>query len=247
MRLILHLLFGLLEVALIFPMLRENQTREARISRWARKLCHILNIQVINNAPSHRPSNAMLVANHISWLDIFVLDTVFVSRFVAKAEVRNWPFIGWLCQQTGTLFIKRERRHDTHKVNKQIAKILAAGNCVAIFPEGGTTCGMTTMAFNASLLQPAVDAHAYILPVALSYYDQYGQRSTAAAYIGEMSLLASIMQLVNQPLLEVRLHYFPLIASNQSSRKDIANQARLLITNHLSLNVRQDPQTVGLS
>ncbi|MGQ5522429.1 lysophospholipid acyltransferase family protein [Chitinimonas sp. PSY-7] len=230
-RLTIHFMRGLLEVGLIFP-IHTSKVKEEVIIRWSRQLCQILNIRTINNLIC-RPHNTMLVANHVSWLDIFVLNSVFASRFVAKAEVRHWPFIGWLCHQTGTLFIVRERRHDTRRVNKEIADALANGDCVAVFPEGITSSGLSTSTFNASLLQPAVDANAQVLAVALSYYDQHGNRTDAAAYIGEMTLFDSVWRLIHQPVIEVELQYFPTISAGQLSRKEIAHQVQQLINDHI--------------
>lgn len=236
-RLILHFLLGLFEVGLLFP-LRSSKVREAAIQRWSRRLCTILaiHIQTHGAAPTHRPHNTLLVANHVSWLDIFVLNSVFPARFVAKAEVRHWPLIGWLCAQTGTLFITRERRHDTRRVNKQIAHALQDGDCIAVFPEGGTSDGMSTRAFNASLLQPAVESHAHIQAVAINYYDQHGARSLAAAYIDDMSLWTSLTRLMAEPSLQVRLDYFPRLAAATSSRRELAMQAEQWIAARVALD-----------
>ncbi|GAB3268967.1 lysophospholipid acyltransferase family protein [Chitinimonas naiadis] len=229
-RLFNHLLLGLLEAACFYTR-RSPAERAHTIERWSRQLCVILGVEVSlqGQPPGFLPTNTMLVANHTSWLDIFVMNAGTVSRFVAKAEVRSWPLLGWLCQRTGTLFVTRERRHDTRRVNNEITSALAQGDCIAVFPEGGTTDGFDVATFNASLLQPAIDAGAQIIPVALCYYNRHGERSKAACYVGEMSLLESMLTLLAEPGLRAELTYFPPIATSGGNRRDLARQAQTLI------------------
>jgi len=226
-RLVLHLCLGILEVALFFPR-RDTAARTYAIQRWAIKLCRILAIRV-NASGDHLgpipPPNTVLVANHVSWLDIFVMNAVTVSRFVAKAEVRSWPVIGWLCVQTGTLFVTREKRHDTKRINQQISGALSEGDCIAVFPEGSTTAGFDVIAFNASLLQPAIDAGATLQPVALRYFDRRGERTDAAAYIGEMSLADSMRRLLAEPAITVQLDFLDPIPCTGMHRRDLAQAA----------------------
>ncbi|QNM97196.1 lysophospholipid acyltransferase family protein [Chitinimonas koreensis] len=245
-RLLLHLVLGVLEIALLFKF-RDAAGRAAAISRWARRLCRILAVEVVVNGsrPAFLPANTVLVANHVSWLDIFVMNTVSVSRFVAKAEVRNWPIVGWLCVRTGTLFVTRERRHDTARVNRSIADALAEGSCIAVFPEGSTTDGFSLAGFNASLLQPAVDAGAEIVPVALRYYDRTRMRSKAAAYVGEMSLLDSLLQLLVEPRLEAELHFFEPIPASGLHRRDLARTAEALIGEKIRSDLPNSSQSVA--
>jgi 1-acyl-sn-glycerol-3-phosphate acyltransferase len=164
----------------------------------------------------------MLIANHISWVDIFVINAVITSRFVAKSEVRSWPVLGWLCEKTGTLFITRERRHDTRRVNKQIADALTAGACIAVFPEGSTTDGTDVANFNASLIQPAIDADTAIQAIALRYIDAAGAQSTSAAYVGDMSLVESLARLLAARRTKAIVTLLPPISACGQDRRAIA-------------------------
>src|SRR5947199_5895908 len=85
--------------------------------------------------------NLLIVANHISWLDIFVLNTLQPARFIAKSEMRAWPLFGRLMAGVGTLFIERDRRRHTHHINRHAADALAQGDVLAVFPEGATSDG----------------------------------------------------------------------------------------------------------
>jgi len=244
-RLSVHLCLGILEVALFFPH-RTAAKRTQAIHRWSVRLCRILAIRVnaSGDHPGHMPANTVLVANHVSWLDIFVMNAVTVSRFVAKAEVRSWPVIGWLCVQTGTLFVTREKRHDTRRINQQIAGALSEGDCIAVFPEGSTTAGFDVISFNASLLQPAIDAGATLQPVALRYFDRRGERTDAAAYIGEMSLADSMQRLLAEPALTVQLDYLDPIPCGDLHRRDLAKVAHASIAAIVRIGAASPAETV---
>ena len=118
--------------------------------------------------------NVLVVANHVSWLDIFALHAVGPVRFIAKSEIARWPLIGRLVRGVGTLFIERERRHDTHRVNREVSAALAAGDIVAVFPEGTVTDGSKLLPFKGSLLQPIIDAAGHVQPVAIRYRTRAG-------------------------------------------------------------------------
>lgn len=238
-RLVVHLSAGVTEVALTFRF-RSEHSRTRAIGSWSRRLLKVLGVEVAGQGsiPEQALQNTVLVANHISWIDIFALNAVTVSRFVAKSEVRRWPVIGWLSHNTGTLFVAREKRHDTVKVNRAISHALSAGNCIAVFPEGSTTDGRGVKTFNASLLQPAVDASSHVIPVAIRYLDHHGQETDAAAYIGDMSLVESILKLVSEPRIIAHLQFFDPIDSANQHRRDIAKTAEKLIGD--ALNATQD-------
>lgn len=239
-RLVVHLSAGVTEVALTFRF-RSETSRSRAIGNWSRRLLKVLGIEVagLGSIPPHALENTVLVANHISWVDIFALNAVTVSRFVAKSEVRSWPVIGWLSHNTGTLFIARDKRHDTIKVNRAISQALSAGNCIAVFPEGSTTDGRSVKTFNASLLQPAVDAASSVIPVAIRYLDQHGKETDAAAYIGDMSLVESIMKLISEPGIVAQLQFFDPLASRHQHRRDLAKAAEKLIGEAINPDLRQ--------
>jgi 1-acyl-sn-glycerol-3-phosphate acyltransferase len=140
----------------------------------------------------------MLAANHISWLDVYALIAVCPARFVAKAEIRSWPLLGWLSRNAGTLFIERTKRSDTARINEHIGNALTTGDRVAIFPEGTTSDGTILRHFHASLLQPAMTVAATLYPVAISYTDTAGKTSKNAPYAG-ISMLKSVLQILTEP------------------------------------------------
>ncbi len=127
------------------------------------------------------PGNLLIVANHISWLDIFVLNAVQPARFVAKAELARWPLVGRLIADCGTLFIERGRRpRRASDQSRRRARRSSAGDVIAIFPEGTTTDGSMLLPFHGSLLQPVIDARGHVQPMAIRYRDSDGARTASA-------------------------------------------------------------------
>lgn len=190
----LHLVSGLSQCALLFPWLGLAR-RNRLVQRWSRQLIGIFGIALQVSGPRH--AGGAVVANHVSWIDVFVLNAVSPCRFVAKSEVRSWPAIGWLSARAGTLYIARQRRGDLVAANATIAGHLAAGERLALFPEGTSGPQGSVLPFHANLFQGIVQSGVPVLPVALSYVDSAGRLSAAAEYIGDMSLWQSIVSLLS--------------------------------------------------
>jgi 1-acyl-sn-glycerol-3-phosphate acyltransferase len=154
-------------------------------------------LQVVGELPATGP--LLVVSNHLSWLDIFVINAACPCRFVAKADVKKWPVIGALVERSGTLFIERENRRDALRVVHRMAACLQAGERLAVFPEGTTSDGQEILPFHANLLQAAVTTDSPILPVGVSYRRANHKalhgvqlRHDAPVYIGDTSLLTSL-------------------------------------------------------
>jgi 1-acyl-sn-glycerol-3-phosphate acyltransferase len=144
-----HVGSGVATTLLVFPLVSPARKRWL-VKRWSRRLLRILAVEArLHGDIGARGGNVLIVANHISWLDIFVLNSVHPVRFVAKSELARWPVIGAMIRGAGTLFIERTQRRDTRRVNHRVAAVLAAGDVVAIFPEGTTTDGVDMLPFKS--------------------------------------------------------------------------------------------------
>ena len=199
LRTLAHLMTGWLTLIFVFPKLTSAQ-KEERISTWANELLGHLSIKlIVNGQPSER-GPVLLVANHISWLDIVVMLAARYCRFVSKADVRHWPLIGSLASGAGTLFIERESRRDAMRVVHHMAERLSAGDVLAIFPEGTSSNGVDLLPFHANLFQAAIAANVPVQPVALQFVDvASGERSLAPCYIDDDTLLGSIWRTLCSP------------------------------------------------
>src|SRR5512139_426220 len=231
--LMLHLAWGVTLAGLIFPLLGPAQ-RDRRIMAWARRLVRVLGVRLQADAAPRLPSGALLVCNHVSWLDIYLIYAAQRVHFVSKSEVRAWPVAGWLAHKTGTLFLERGRRADTARVNAEMRALMQAGAWVAVFPEGTTSDGRALRRFLPSLLQPAVELECPIVPAALRYRTLAGAYSAAPAYIDEMSLWQSFRQIVSEPGLVAELHFGEPILPDRH-RRELAAQAEQAVASLLGL------------
>jgi 1-acyl-sn-glycerol-3-phosphate acyltransferase len=234
-RLLLTLVTGVATVAMLFPIYGPAR-RKLAIGRWSARVLAALSIETrIRGAPPEARRPAVLVANHVSWLDIQLIHAVWQVRFVAKSEVRRWPVIGWLSARSGTLFIERGRSRHTARINRAIHAAFEAGDAIGIFPEGTTSEGTQVNRFHASLLQPAVDENALIFPVAVRYLDRYDQININASYVGETSLLDSMLTVLAEPRIVAELIFLPAIDTDGKSRRDLAAETRAAIMAALDL------------
>jgi 1-acyl-sn-glycerol-3-phosphate acyltransferase len=189
---LVHVLAGWFMIRLLFPRW-PHRRREAAVQAWSQRMLRILGIplQVRGRPPARGP--VLLVANHMSWVDILVLHAAGHCRFVSKSDVKHWPLIGTLATGGGTLYIERERRRDAMRVVHHMAESLRAGDIVAVFPEGTTGDGSALLPFHANLLQAAISAHAPVQPVALRFVDRAtGEDSDGPLYLGDDTLVGSL-------------------------------------------------------
>jgi len=237
-RLILHVISGLVQSAFYPHVGQPAQKRMAQ--KWSAGLLNILSVRLrySGDLPVDKTKPVMLVANHVSWLDVYSLITICPSRFVAKSEIRTWPLLGWLSQNVGTLFIERAKRKDTARINQDIGNALTTGDWVAVFPEGTTGDGTILRHFHASLLQSAVAVEASLYPVAIRYHDTSGEISKAAVYSG-VSLLESLGQILQQPWIDVELIFSDPVNSSGKNRRELARSTEKAIANALSLPLPQ--------
>ena len=235
-RLVLHLLVGVVKAALLLPLVGQARRTEL-IRRWSVGVLAILHVRlsVKGEVPDVAAAGVMFVANHISWLDIYLLDAVCPMRFVAKAEVRAWPVIGWLAVKIGTLFIERARRHDTARAGREVVDALRQGDCVGVFPEGTTGNGTFLRPFHASLLQSAIISGARLWPAAIRYAHRDGRVNLSPAYVDDMSFGASLFRILNEPELVAEIIYLEPLPVQGRSRRELAVLAEKAIANALNL------------
>jgi len=210
---------------LLVPFVAPSRQLELR-QRWSARLLKILGIHLQADAPFIGPGS-LIVANHVSWLDIFVINAAFPTTFVSKAEVREWPLAGWLAARHETVFLRRGSRGHARIVNGEIAALLAAGRHVTVFPEGTTTDGSHVLGFHGALLQAAIEASAPLQPIAITYRQPDGQYTRAPAYDGDLSLLDSLRAIVAEPQIIARLRVGePLSVIDTPDRKALSRLAR---------------------
>ncbi|WP_313147375.1 lysophospholipid acyltransferase family protein [Diaphorobacter nitroreducens] len=207
LRLVLHAAEGLLVVALRFPRLSVEQ-QQARVQAWALGLlaCAGVTLEVRGTPPSQGP--VLLVANHLSWLDIPVMHAARYCRFISKSDVQAWPIVGTLATAAGTLYIERASRRDALRMVGSMRDALLRGEILAVFPEGTTGDGRTLLPFHPNLLQAALQADVPVQPIGLRFVDRAsGQTTHAPSYIGDETLVGSIWRTLTAPPITAVAHF----------------------------------------
>ncbi len=226
----LHLGWGAATVAVVYPWL-DDRWRRALKRRWSRQLLEMLGVKL--GAGDTAPPPGLIVCNHISWLDIFVINAITPAAFVAKAEVKDWPLIGWLCARTETLFLERGSRTSARRTIEAMVARLKRGIHVAVFPEGTTTAGEHVLPFHAALFQAAIEAQTQVVPLALRYADQRGNPSRAAAYVGDVTLWQCLCAIARANGLVAELRVLHALEPHDGVRSELARQCRTRILLHL--------------
>lgn len=204
LRLILHTLVGLF----IAILARLSARPEVWAQRWFRGLLNILNLHVISHG-ERATSPALVAGNHQSWLDIAVLAALKPVIFVSKAEVAQWPLVGWMSRSADTLFIERGG-HGTQHLNQDIAARLAEQRCVVVFPEGTTTCGPGVRRFQPRLFAGAIATQTPVLPFALRY------REACAPYVDDQTLAGNLWAMLAEAQPHVEVMFGPTLSCGDS-------------------------------
>ncbi|MEV5767529.1 lysophospholipid acyltransferase family protein [Micromonospora sp. NPDC052213] len=198
-------------LAALLPVLPAGE-RAVAVRGWARGTLRALGVRlVVRGRAPRRP--ALLVANHVSWLDALALLAVEPARMVAKREVRSWPLVGLLAAASGAVLVDRARPRDLPATVARVAAVLRAGRPVAVFPEGTTWCGAAdavgcrpSRGFRPALFQAAIDAGAPVVPLRIGYAcAATGVPTTAAAFVGDDNLFRSLGRVLAARDLEVRV------------------------------------------
>ncbi|GAA4925656.1 hypothetical protein GCM10023204_36080 [Actinomycetospora succinea] len=196
--LVVVLVAGLL-AAIVVPLLGPSATGWVQ-RLWAAAVLSACGVRVRHTGPV-APPGALVVANHVSWLDVFALHAVAPVRMLAKTEVRQWPLLGLMAARAGTVFLDRDRLRDLPGAVAGLADALRAGTPIGVFAEGTTRCGRDLGPFRPAAFQAAFDASAPVVPVALRYRRR-GDRPGAApldataAFVGDDTLASSLLRVL---------------------------------------------------
>ena len=231
-RLVPHVLHGLWIVRRRFELMTAAE-KHGQIQWWSVKTLRILGIELKCQGQA-LPTGHLMVANHISWLDIAGVHAVLPqARFVSKADVKHWPVVGALVEGAGTLFIERASKRDALRVVHQTAAALQAGDCVAVFPEGTTGAGPEMLPFHANLLQAAVAVDAPVLPVVLRWHEPGERFSSSARFIGDTTLVQSLWRIASAKGLGIDVQILPSVMTTGRDRRALGETLRGLISARL--------------
>jgi 1-acyl-sn-glycerol-3-phosphate acyltransferase len=223
------LLWTAFEAALQFVFMKLRcEANAAQRADWLHRGCaralRRLNITV--ELGGEIPASGLIVANHLSYLDILALSALAPFVFIAKKEVRSWAIFGWMAHTAGTLFVDRERKLDTGRVNESVSEALSAGLPVVLFPEGTSTNGSAVLPFRPSLFEPALMAGAAITPAYISYTASSGSVANDVYYWGEMTFVPHALKLFSIRAVTARISFGGTLR-NLQDRKQAAELTRI--------------------
>ncbi|AVZ76661.1 1-acyl-sn-glycerol-3-phosphate acyltransferase [Streptomyces lunaelactis] len=192
---------------------------------WARAVVRAFGVRIRVIGRPYAPRASLVVANHISWLDIPLIAASLPGRMLAKSEIRRWPVLGPLAARGGTLFLERDRLRTLPATVREMASALDGGARVIAFPEGSTWCGREQGRFRHAVFQAALDAGAAVQPVRIRYLP-----TGAAAFVGDDSLGASLWRVVAAGGLTAEIRLLPAIpAGSCPDRRSLARAAQLAV------------------
>ncbi|WP_323029217.1 1-acylglycerol-3-phosphate O-acyltransferase [Castellaniella defragrans] len=221
-------LLGLATELVVFPALSRRRRRQV-VGAWSRGLLWLCGVRVRRLGEPVKRGAVLWVANHVSWVDIFVLNGVRTTSFVAKSDIRRWPVIGLLVAWAGTLFIDRRSRHAVRTAGRQMRACFERGEAVGLFPEGTTTDGADVLPFHAGLFDAAVRAGVPTQPVALRFLKR-GRRAPELAFVGEQTLVANLWFLLGARGVTVECVFLaPIPPQDAPVRGELARRAHAAI------------------
>lgn len=173
---------------------------------------------------------ALVVQNHVSWLDIVVANAVRPMRSVAKREIGEWPLVGALATRAGTVYLDRESLRALPATVTELAVALRSGAQVNVCPEGTTWCGLAAGHFRPALFQAAIDGGVPVRPIAVRYRLASGQTTTWPSFVGTETLIDSVRRTARLRGLVIEVHILDEIAPGRAdNRADLAELAETQI------------------
>jgi lyso-ornithine lipid O-acyltransferase len=166
------------------------------LHRWCRRGLPYLGIHFTTRGVP--PEKGLLVANHLSYLDIIILSAITPCVFVAKREIERWPIFGFMSRMAGTIFLDRARRAETRSAQTEMEQRLSESMTVVLFPESTSSDGTSVLPFRSALFQAAINTGAAVSAARISYQVSSGQAGTEVCYWGEMKMVPHVMNLLSK-------------------------------------------------
>ncbi|MFI8825324.1 lysophospholipid acyltransferase family protein [Streptomyces sp. NPDC053431] len=197
--------------------------RRLLVRLWCRTVLRAFGVRVrVTGAAVPGTGPLLVVANHLSWLDIPLIAAVLPGRMLAKREVRGWPVLGPLAALGGTLFIDRDRIRSLPATVGAMTRVLSGGGRVVVFPEGSTWCGRAGGVFRRAAFQAALDSGSDVQPVRIAY-----RPVGPAAFVGEDTLGASLWRIATARRTEAEIRVLdPLSGTRYPDRRALARAAQ---------------------
>ena len=211
---------------------RADRLLKSAKQRWCTYICNVLGVRIRQHG-TLLPTSGLIVSNHISWLDIIVLGALGPFGFVSKYEVVEWPVVGYLASQTGTLFLRRGDRDSTRLIASDMTSRLRSGDYLVFFPEGTSTSGADVLRFHASLFQPALNAAVAVQAAGIAYRDA---AHIVVPFVGDDEFLPHLWQVMALPHITVDVFFCEPVTTGQTDRKALSELTHRQIVTALRLS-----------
>ncbi len=222
-----------------FPRLNRDRKLE-EIKIWSQHTLEILGIRVLHETSlaqiEQSAAPLMFVANHVSWVDALIIQSIQPSIFVAKSEVKHWPIVGSIATACGVVFVDRGSPSSARRMVDDVSSALHHGYCVAGFPEGTSSEGSTVSLFHANLFEAAIHHHIQVQPLAIRYTNpNTGALCLKAAFIGDIGFVQSLHQVMTSTGIHAKVHAGALLSPQGHSRRTLAHLSHRSVSNQLEL------------
>lgn len=215
-----------------------KQKRE-KLTQWLKKLLKLFNIEVQVYGDKVKAPK-MIVCNHVSWIDIVILSSMYPGHFIAKSEIKRWPIMGSMITNIGTLFVKRGVRSEIKTLSTKVEQIVENNSSIIFFPEGKIGDGLQINKIHTGLFQSAINGKMDIQPTLLIYGDSSGYPSTTVPYLNDQTLFESIFNVLGEKKISASLFVLKPIPSKGLSRKQIGEQLNITLTTQLEKEIKSN-------
>lgn len=220
-----------------FPSLGRDE-KLTEIQNWSQRTLRVMGVKVLLSAGLEHTSRPhtpqLLVANHVSWLDVLVIQSLQPSVFVAKKEVRAWPVVGAMAHACEVVFVDRSSPSSARKMVQDVTDALTRGYRVAGFPEGTSSEGHEVRLFHANLFEAAIDCGVEVQPIALRYiHEATGAHCQVAAFVGDIGFVESLHKVMCASSITVSLHIGAPLSPQGHSRRTLAHLSHRSVSTQL--------------
>ncbi len=212
---------------------------------WCRSICRLMGVRMQLSGQAMAAPPVLLVANHLSWLDILVVAANWKVSFLSKSEVRSWPGIGLVATGLGTLYIERGQRDASGNAMRAMAQRLREGHRVLFFPEGTTSPGNNLLPFRPRLFQAAIDAGVPVQPITIRYLEANDEPNAVAPFVDDEGLLSHVMRLSAEPGMRAVLEVGEPVDSRGRGRNELALLCREQMAEALNPSEPHEEQAAG--
>jgi 1-acyl-sn-glycerol-3-phosphate acyltransferase len=207
---------------------------------YHRVLARLLGFHVETEGVAPATGPALIVANHVSWIDIVAFSAVLPVCFVAKKDVGTWPLFGQLAKLQNSVFVDRERRQATKADQQDIRARLKRGDILVLFPEGTSHDGVNVLPFKTAFFGAVAHDDVLIVPVTIAYRTVCGLPMTrrerpSFAWYGDMDLPPHLWRaIMTGPISIVIRFHAPLRMADARDRKAVAQASQAQIRSSLA-------------